>query len=361
MLFTAALAGCGSGGGSGSSVASPTPAAAAQVFALTNPGDNAVELVRLASLAAVDGLAFRVFWSGLEPAEGSYDWTSLDAAADAVRSQGKTMTIHINPLDAGLPSWLSTSGATIYTYIPPAGPSSSAPLPWDSVYLSSYGTFVASLANHISTRGDASLVKYVSVPVPVPEMSLSVCGDGVINTTSVSDPAIIYDRTLYLNAWKTSVGSQISAFASPQFSGLKFLVSAPARDICHYTAIGGGDSDGSAFYSELMTYALQNLSSNMAVFAADLNAGATQPSGGILGSLRLAQALDPALAALPINLQTISSATSDPARMDGALLQAICNGRAAGGRNFEIYKDDLDNPAADIQSAIAAARNGQGC
>jgi len=363
FLLAAALLGCGGGGDGGGNSASAPPAAAAtaaaQVYALTNPGDNAAELGRLAALPTVDGLAFRPFWSGLEPSDGVFDWTSLDAALDAVRTQAKGLTIHVNPTEGGLPGWLSAAGAAVYTYIPPAGPNSTAPLPWDAVYLGRYGAFITAMASHVSARGsDAALVKYVSVPVPVPEMSLSICGDGVIKTTSATTPSIAYDRASYLSAWKTTLLNQITAFNAAAFSSVKVLVSAPARDICHHFAIGGGDNDGAAFYAEAMAYAL-TLRQNMGVFAADLNGGASQADGA--GSLRLKQATGSTFSGLPINLQTIASATADPARMDGTLLQAVCKGRAAGGRNFEIYKEDLDNQATDIQAAIAAARNGNGC
>lgn len=358
FLLATAVIGCSSGGG-GSASATPPAAANAQVYALTNPGDNAVELGRLAALSSVDGLAFRAFWSSLEPSDGVYDWTRLDAALDAVRTQGKSLTVHINPSGAGLPDWLSAAGAAVYTYVTPAGPTSTAPLPWDAVYLDRYRLFISEMATHIAGRGsDPALVKYVSVPVPVPEMSLSICGDGVITTTSQSTPSIPYDRAAYLNAWKTALLNQITAFNGAAFDSVKLLVSAPARDICHYFAIGGGDNDGAAFYAEAMAYAL-TLRQNMAVFAADLNGGASQADGA--GSLRLKQATGSTFSGLPINLQTIASATADPVRMDGTLLQAVCNGRAAGGRSFEIYKEDLDNQAPDIQAAIAAARNGTGC
>jgi hypothetical protein len=198
----------------------------------------------------------------------------------------------------------------------------------------------------------------VSVAAPVPEMSLSICGDGVINTTSATTPTIAYDRAAYLNAWKTTLLSQITAFNISAFSGAKVLVSAPARDICHYFAIGAGDNDGAPFYTEAMAYAL-SLRQNMGIFAADLTGGASLADGA--GSLRLKQATGSTFSGLSINLQTISSATGDPARMDGTLLQAVCKGRAAGGSTFEIYKDDLDNPAADMQAAVAAVRNGNGC
>ena len=344
MLLTVELSGCGSGGGSGLHLSTVVPHDA-QVFALTNPSDSAAELTRLASLSTVDGLAFRAFWSSIETADSVFSaWDHLDAAADAARAQGKMLTIHIDPQNAGLPSWLSGSGVVTYTYVSPVG-TGSAPIPWDAIYLQLYGQFVAEMANHLSTRGDASLVKYVSVAVPVPEMSLADCESGVMSGT------IPYDRTLYLNAWKTSVLNHVNAFVAPEFRGLKFLVSAPARDICHNSFPGTGDADGASFYSDLMTYALTQ-SANMAVFAADLNAD---------GSLRLGQVSN-SLAALSIDLQTLSSKTTDPGnRMNGTLLQAVCQGRAAGGRDFEIYKDDLDSSDPSIQSAIAAVRNGQGC
>jgi hypothetical protein len=60
--------------------------------------------------------------------------------------------------------------------------------------------------------------------------------------------------------------------------------------------------------------------------------------------------------------QTISAKTGDTAnRMQGTLSSAVCAGRAAGSRYFEIYKADLDSNDAAVQTAIGQARGTSAC
>lgn len=332
MVTTASLAACGS-------VTQPTAQPVArvdsgEVFALMDPGASAATLQAYAALRSVDGLAYRVLWSALEPSAGSYNWTSLDAAFAVVRQQGKKITIHVAPSDLGLPAWLGSLGMTSYDYTAPQG-ARTGPVPWDNVYLSNYRGFVAALGAHVQAFGNMDLIASVSDPVPVPEMTIVGCQNGQLSG------GIPYDRSRYLAAWQTTFGAYASAFP-----GIRLFVSAPLAFIC----LNDGN-DGRAFYGEVMRYA-SSLTGNAAVFAADLTA---------LGSQRLQQA-----GALPgqlaVGLQTIWSNTNDPTnRMQGSLGSAVCRGWNAGARYFEIYQSDLSSTDAGVQAAISSARTGQGC
>lgn len=310
-----------------------TNVASGKVFALMDPGESAADLQTYAAMSSVDGLAYRVLWSSLEPSAGSYNWTALDAAFDIVRRQGKKITIHVGPSAGGLPNWLGSLGLVSYTYAGPQGLRTD-PVPWDAVYVSRYSQFVAALGAHVQATSNMNLVESVSDPVPVPEMTIVGCQNNQLAG------GIAYSRSQYVAAWKTT----ISAYASA-FPGIRLFVSAPLGFICL------NDGDGQSVYTELMTYAL-SLTGNAAVFAADLNA---------LGSQRMQQV--GSIAGLAsIGLQTIWSYTNDPNnRMQGTLTAAVCRGWNLGARYVEIYQSDLSSAGAGVQAAIGIARSGQGC
>ncbi len=336
------IAACGGGGGPESASPPPppppppsAPASVSKVYALTDPGDSTASLDTLAANAAVDGLAWRSAWSRLEPQNGVYEWSSLDAALDVVRARGKKLTLHVGTGSGGTPAWLASQGVVTYTYVAPNGQSVTDPLPWDPVYLARYARFLDAMAAHLRSRGDVALLNAVSNGVPVSEMSLPGCRNAMLSAT------IAYSRASYLDAWKSTTNAHASAFA-----GVPIAISAPVGVICL------PDNDGKAFYSELMSYALAR-GGVYAIFAADLNAE---------GSARLAQ-VDAAIAArAPVLFQMIWFSAGDPQnRMRGTLEQAVCRGLAAGGRYFEIYKVDLASDDPGIRAAISRARSAQAC
>jgi len=312
-----------------------SPVQVTKVFALMDVGDSASVLDGFAARATVDGLAFRTSWGVLEPQDGVYDWTTLDAAFDTVRVRSKQLTLHVGASSIGVPRWLGALGVAMYTYNTPMGVAVTEPLPWDATYLSRYTRLLAALAAHIQARGDTSLLYAVSDGVPVAEMSIVGCQNGLLSG------GIAYSRANYLNAWNTTVDAHAAAF-----SETRLFISAPIAVICM------PDNDGKAFYTEVMNNALAKTAKATA-FAADLNA---------TGSARLAQ-VDAAISArVAIAFQMIGSATNDTQdRMHGTLKDAVCQGIGSGARYFEIYKADISSSDAAIQAALQLARAGQSC
>ncbi len=318
----------------GAQQATLAPGNAGRVFALLDPGETATSAARFASMPQVDGLAYRAPWSRLETSPGRYDWNTLDAIADVARAGGKRLTLHVAP---DLPAWLAPLGAQTYTYSSPIG-SGTAAVPWDSVYLDRIERFAVALAEHVRARGDADLLAVVSVGAPVPEMSLVGCLDGSLGS------GITYDRTRYLDAWRTAIVAYDNAFSDAAYAGLRIVVSAPVAEICR------PDGDGAAFFTALTTD-LPRTVPRIGAFMADLNAPGSQRLGQVGASMRTS-----------LHFQTIWSYTDDPNRRFGGPLQdAVCHARRAGGRYLELYKADLLNPDPVVQNAIANARSGDGC
>jgi hypothetical protein len=330
---------CGSGGGDSSNTTGATttsvPLATGEVFALADPGDSAATFQTYLNKSSVSGLAYRATWSQMETADGTYAWTSLDNALNAAQASNKKITVHVGVSGGAWPAWLTAAGAQTYSGTTPFG-AITDPVPWDAVFIAQYTAFVQALAQHIQHNNQMSYVRSISVGAPVAEMSLVACNNGVLGNTN----AVTYTRTNYLNAW-TSTASAVAA-AFPQ---TKIFVSAPVATICR------PDTDGLQFYSDLMA-PLSLQYSNLSIFAADLNAA---------GSQRLVQA-GSLTQSLPIGLQTIWSATNDPSnRMAGTLSSAVCAGRTAGARYFEIYKSDLDSADPALQKAIQQALGAVAC
>ena len=313
----------------------PTVPASGKVFALMDPGEASSSMRTYAAMASVDGLAYRSLWRALEPQAGVYDWSSLDAAFDAVRGQGKSLTLHVATDGQALPSWLASVGAAYYTASSPVGPVSGA-VPWDAVYLQRIKSFVSALGAHVRDRGDLDLLAAVSDGAPMAEMSLVGCQNNMLGSYP-------YSRSAYLQAWQQSASAYLQAFP-----GKRLLISAPVRSIC------ANDEDGQAFYTDVMNDALGQ-SAAVGVFAADLMASGT-------GSQRMGQVDASVLGRSSVNFQMLAAYSTDSGlRMKGTLNQAVCDGWNLNGRYFEVYKADLQNPAPDVQEAVARARTGAGC
>jgi hypothetical protein len=284
----------------------------------------------------VDGIALRLSWSTLEPTDNVYDWSVLDSALSLAAARGKKVTLHVlASVYAPPPGWVYTQGAASYTYTAFNGATHTDPVPWDSVFLSKWSEFLNALAQHISALNATSTLESISVAAPVPEMSLVSCANGMLTST------LAYNRTSYLNAWKTTVQATHTAFPT-----VTKLLPAPVAQICR------PDGDGPAFYREVYDYAA-GLSSSFAFYSTDLNA---------LGSARLNGA-STLLTQAPVGLQFIWSASNDPQnRMQGTLKDAVCSGlRTYSGDYFEVYKVDLQSTQPTIQDAIRAIRTPSLC
>jgi hypothetical protein len=301
-------------------------------------GDAQSVLERHLAMAQVDGVAVRTSWQTLEPTRRGYDWTAVNQADEAAARQGKKWGLHVMAsVFATPPSWLAGQGMQTYTYRSPVGTTVTDPVPWDSVYLSEWRSFAAALGAHLQSRGALDRLSYVSVAVPVAEMSLVGCANGTMGT---SGPA--YQRTQYIGAWKSAIQSMDEALPT-----VRKLLPVPVGIICR------PDTDGPALYTELFQYAQSRSAPRFGLFATDLQGTGSSRLDGV--SALVDQA--------PVVLQFIGAASA-PAGvpLSGTLLEAVCKGRQRyRGVAFETYKADLASSDPAIQAAVAAIRAGEGC
>ena len=140
-------------------------------------------------------------WADLEPQNGVFSWSALDADIARARTSGNRLIVRIS-CGADAPAWLygsSSSGGRPVSALDlistdPASISGeiTIPQPWDADLLYHYGNLIGALQSHLSQFGDSSqswrLADYVYfVPVSMPtevgsEMPLSF-GQGTYTGT----------------------------------------------------------------------------------------------------------------------------------------------------------------------------------
>jgi hypothetical protein len=68
------------------------------------------------SNSLVDGISIRVFWSDVEPTDGTFAWTTLDSLIAQAAAAHKLVTIRVMP-GFGTPSWVYSAGAQSFNFV----------------------------------------------------------------------------------------------------------------------------------------------------------------------------------------------------------------------------------------------------
>lgn len=132
---------------------SATPVLPTGVFSLTRFGRQ----IRGLSNPDVDGISVHDKWWHLEPAEGVYDWSSLDAYIAQITPTGKKILIRIGTmggrysLGGNTPDWVMDAvGANTITYYDSGRTLRTIPLFWDQTYLSKKRAMIAAIGARYS-------------------------------------------------------------------------------------------------------------------------------------------------------------------------------------------------------------------
>src|SRR5437763_1735324 len=114
-----------------------------KISALTNPD--------------VDGISVHEKWWHLEPSEGVYDWSTLDAYVARITPYGKNILIRIgtmggrHSLGGNMPDWVMDAvGANTITYYDSGGVLKTVPLFWDQTYLDKKKAMIAAIGARYS-------------------------------------------------------------------------------------------------------------------------------------------------------------------------------------------------------------------
>ena len=113
--------------------------------------------------ASVDGISIRVTgWSTIEPAEGTFNWSTLDSMIAKAKSKKLEITI---PAGYTTPSWVYADGAQSYSWIwdQTFGQAlcsvAKMPLPWDSVSESKWAALVAAFGARYDSNLNITNIK----------------------------------------------------------------------------------------------------------------------------------------------------------------------------------------------------------
>lgn len=200
----------------------PTPAVAAapkagmQVWALVRNSDPAGTLEKLVSHPAIDGIVYYTGLIRVAPAEGQFDWSSIDKVLATARAAGKPVKLCI----AGgrwIPEWIYTKGAKKFewshtTQWVDAGTSKAvAPEPWDPIYLGAMKAAAQSAGQRYAN--DPTLVE-VQITGPALANGLEMN----LNITPEQAKAMGFTPERLATAWKSMVDAYADAFPTKKLS-----------------------------------------------------------------------------------------------------------------------------------------------
>ncbi|MBL7744533.1 MAG: beta-galactosidase [Chitinophagaceae bacterium] len=111
--------------------------------------------------AETRGILVRAFWKDIEPAEGNFNFTSLDNQINSIKAAGKKYSLGILAGGIGSPDWLITQkGAPYFNYLFRGQPYK-LPLIWDNISL----TYLGKLADKLAEKyGNDQSLMLVYIP-----------------------------------------------------------------------------------------------------------------------------------------------------------------------------------------------------
>ncbi|TVR68138.1 MAG: DUF4832 domain-containing protein, partial [Marinilabiliales bacterium] len=97
---------------------------------------------------------WRLYWSDIEPENGSYDWVRTDQIIEVARSRGQRVGLAIMPVNGGPPEWYRDLGARGFDYVPERGGKSWMPDHNDPLYLEHFGRLVREMGKRYDGHPD---------------------------------------------------------------------------------------------------------------------------------------------------------------------------------------------------------------
>lgn len=94
----------------------------------------------------VDGVTLAAEWRQLEPAQGAYDFSTIDATLAALEPFGKKLTLGV--FSFRVPDYLPSDPLTQTYHVPHIGSAFITPVPWDDRGLARYEALFQALAEH---------------------------------------------------------------------------------------------------------------------------------------------------------------------------------------------------------------------
>ena len=166
------------------------------------------------------GALIQVYWSELEPSEGSYQWAALDRRIDVWASAGKHAAVRVMWSTSGAwpdprakhptPAWLLARGAGIAVH---TGTATEVPLFWDPAYQAAARRFLAALEGHLATRPGVLFVDVTPGAETNPYRMGTLDDDPAFRTTFTA--ALASDGSRYDDArWGQALDDYLVAVAT---------------------------------------------------------------------------------------------------------------------------------------------------
>jgi hypothetical protein len=299
----------------------------------------------------VDGIKVRWWWDQVEPIEGSFIWSGIDAEVAQAKAAGKKISISF----AGsfrTPAWVYSDGAQSFPFIfdqswgPGYCVAAKTPIPWDAVYLAKWGAFIAAAGSHFGSDFayvNANGINYTTGEIMLPHN----VGKQPINggqCYSLNDTAnwqaVSYTRTKVEAAWRQMQKAFANAFPASLVGGQWLSTGFPPLD-SYGNQIAGASVDTQCPI-DLVNYGIAYFPNNLA----QNNALTTTRAGWPYIN--------------NVATQTVTGYQMARAWNNASgLLTAGNLGINAGAKFLEIYMPDINNPKeqsvlATLHASIAA-------
>ncbi len=307
----------GGGGGGGGGGTTTTPQKMGGVYALGQSFSSSQ-----LSDPNITGISLRIGWNAIETKKGVYDWSYLDNNISAAAANGKKVMIRVFG-GQFTPDWVYAEGAQSFNFTDPDLGASTMPVPWDSVFLNEWTSFIKALGTKYAGMAQVVTIQMTG-PSRAGEMYLPNKTDQAFWTS------LGYTDTKLIGAWSTVIDAYNAAFPS----------TALGIDIAYPISFG----DKESLLTQILDYAYNRLGTRLRVQGNWLAAKTNSTNPLYLIVKNFSSQTD-------VGFQMLCSA-NDPTRLGGTLRQAIDNGLAAGASYIEFWGvDAVPANDADLQYA----------
>ena len=223
--------------------------------------------------SAVFGVYVRLEWSVIEPNQGQYDWSTLDAETSRAVASGKQISIGVATGNFS-PAWLYSEGVGYGTFVVNDAQGNcltvTIPVPWDPTYQQEYATMLSALSAHLQSSGAYNTVQVVKI-TPMNEWTEemrvpSASRPGKTGCQQVSNAVTIWQSLGYrpskvVDAWNEAAQSVANAFPGkvlgiPILNNNDFpMISETGRALSSKKARGWVDVKGEIITSGISTFA----------------------------------------------------------------------------------------------------------
>jgi hypothetical protein len=163
----------------------------------------------------INGVAYQVHWSEIEPAEGKPDWSELDDLFAAAASAKKWVQLSIYP-GFFAPAWALQGAKTEQfpaQYGPEKGKVLTLPMPWDSVYLNHWFAFLKQLSDRYGASPTFRMIVPAGPTSVSDEMTLPQTPEDLTKWQRAS-----YTSSKYVEAWERVFQAYASDFPNQYVS-----------------------------------------------------------------------------------------------------------------------------------------------